>query len=68
MLDWRQLYAASIVETNAEHLDLLIDETLRAIGSRLDELLKQGQTENSETKIEDLDYPGYAPRDAGKST
>ena len=29
-----------IVETNAEHLDLIIDETLRAIEARLDELLK----------------------------
>ena len=38
--DWRQLYTATIVETNAEHLDLLIEETLRAIEARLDELLK----------------------------
>jgi hypothetical protein len=40
MPDWRQLYAATIIETNAEHLDLLMDETLRAIDSRLDELLQ----------------------------
>jgi hypothetical protein len=40
MPDWRQLYAATIIETNAAHLDLLLEETLRAIESRLDELLK----------------------------
>jgi hypothetical protein len=39
MADWRQLYAATIVETDAGHLDLLLEETLRAIESRLDELL-----------------------------
>jgi len=40
MADWRQLYTATILETNAQHLDLLLDETLRAIESRLDELLR----------------------------
>ncbi len=40
MADWRQLYAATIVETNPDHLDLLLEETLRAIEARLDELLK----------------------------
>jgi hypothetical protein len=40
MPDWRQLYGATIIETNSEHLDLLIEETLRAIGARLDELLE----------------------------
>jgi hypothetical protein len=37
MPDWRQLYAATIVETNAGHLDLLFEETLRSIEARLDE-------------------------------
>ena len=40
MADWRQLYTATILETHAQHLDLLLDETLRAIESRLDELLR----------------------------
>jgi hypothetical protein len=40
MPEWRQLYAATIVETNADHLNLLIEETLRAIDARLDELLQ----------------------------
>ena len=40
MADWRQLYTATILETNADHLDLLLDEALRAIEARLDELLR----------------------------
>ena len=40
MPDWRRFYAATIVETNSEHIDLLIEETLRAIEYRLDEILQ----------------------------
>ncbi len=51
MPDWRQLYAATMVETNAEHLDLLIDETARAIERRLDELMRTKGNEDERKEI-----------------
>jgi hypothetical protein len=37
-MDWRQLYAATMRETDAKQLDLLIEKTLGAIESRLNGL------------------------------
>jgi hypothetical protein len=49
MADWRQLYAATMVETDAKDLDLLIEQTSRGIESRLDELMRS-KTNNDERK------------------
>jgi hypothetical protein len=49
MDDWRQLYAATMAETDAARLELLIDETSRAIENRLDELMR-AKTNNDERK------------------
>jgi hypothetical protein len=49
MDDWRKLYAATMAETDATHLELLIDETSRAIENRLDELMRT-RTNDEERK------------------
>ena len=40
MPDWRQLYAATMVETDASRLEPLINETSRAVENRLDDLIR----------------------------
>lgn len=41
MDDWRELYAATMAETDATRLEPLIDETSFAIENRLDELMRK---------------------------
>ena len=51
MPDWRQLYAATMVEADAKHLDILIEKTARALEIRLDELLKPDGNEDEPKEI-----------------
>jgi hypothetical protein len=51
MCDWRQLYAATMAETDAKELDLLIEKTSRALDHRLDELLRKNENEEERKEI-----------------
>ena len=51
MSDWRQLYAATMVETDATRLEPLIDETSRAIENRLDELMRTKTNDDERKEI-----------------
>jgi hypothetical protein len=37
MANWRQLYTAAMIETDADNLGILIEDTSRAIEVRLDD-------------------------------
>jgi hypothetical protein len=49
MTDGRQLYASTITETNPERLEVLIDDTTRAMKVRLTELT-ESETDDSERR------------------
>lgn len=50
MSDWRTLYAATMQETDAKQLDVLIEKTSRSMDARLDELY--GTQDNDEEQKE----------------
>jgi hypothetical protein len=51
MDDWRKLYSATMAETDATKLELLIDETSRAIENRLDELMRTKTNDDERKEI-----------------
>jgi predicted PhzF superfamily epimerase YddE/YHI9 len=53
MATWRQLYTAAMLETNVGLLDILIEDTARAIEMRLDELKKSQDGDGERKEIAD---------------
>jgi hypothetical protein len=51
MPDWRQLYAATMVETDASRLESLINETSRAVENRLDDLIRTKTNDDERKEI-----------------
>lgn len=51
MDDWRKLCAATMAETDSTRLELLIDETSRAIENRLDELMRTRTNDDERKEI-----------------
>ena len=54
MANWRQVYTAAMVETDVDNLDVLIEDTSRAIEVRLDELKKSQNGYGERKEIEDV--------------
>jgi hypothetical protein len=48
---WRQLYAATMLETDAKQLDLLIEKTSRSLEVRLDKVLRVRGNEEERKEI-----------------
>jgi hypothetical protein len=55
MATWRQLYTATMIETNVDHLGILIEDTSRAIDVRLDELKKSHNGPGERKEIADAE-------------
>jgi hypothetical protein len=53
MPDWRRLYTAAMLETNVKLLDILIEDTSRAIEVRLDELKKSADGDGERKEMGD---------------
>jgi hypothetical protein len=54
MAYWRQLYTATMIETDVDNLGVLIEDTSRAIEVRLDELKKSQNGYGERKEIEDV--------------
>jgi hypothetical protein len=51
MDDWRQMYAATMQETDAKQLDVLIEKTSRSMEARLDELSRTQDNDEEQKEI-----------------